>query len=229
MTRTASALALSRLEEKGQSWLVARGSSTSLRGGDGEDEGEGEGEGVVFSTTRWDGLGERSAGGSRQRLQGRSRVQSRRGSVVGGGKGGKEEDVRPDFVDVRGEEEEEDGGEEVDEGEMKRVVMGRVGGWVDWAVGWMDFRGEGEEGGEEEGEEDEDGVGGVVGGEDKGVYGRGGLDAVELQRRLRRKKRRDDEAECGVPGTNAVSSAPEDAGIWSDAKWFLGVATKGAL
>lgn len=167
------------------------------------------------------GSGARLQGGSRAQSRVQSRAQSRRGSV-GGGNGGREEgekEVRPDFVDVQEEDEEE--GEEVDEGEMKRVVMGRVGGWVDWAVGWMDFRGEGE------GDADADEAGG--GAREEGEAGaKGGLDAVELQKRLRRKKR-DDDAVTGGRGTDAVSSAPEQAGAWSDAKWLLGVATKAAL
>lgn len=133
-----------------------------------------------------------------------------------------EEEVGPDFVNA---EEGEEEGEEVDEGEMKRVVMGRVGGWIDWAVGWMEFRGEGEE----EGDADE--AAGAAGEEVDGGEGivRGELDPVELQRRLRRKKRMDDEAETGGEGTNTMGSAPEQAGVWSDAKWLLGVATKVAL
>lgn len=172
-----------------------------------------------------------SARGSNAKLRGLSRAQSRRGSV-GGGNGVRgeeeveeveeEEEVGPDFVNA---EEGEEEGEEVDEGEMKRVVMGRVGGWVDWAVGWMEFRGEGEE----EGDADE--ADGAAEEEDDGGEGsvRGELDPVELQRRLRRKKRKDDEAETGSEGTNIMGSAPEQAGVWSDAKWLLGVATKVAL
>ena len=130
-----------------------------------------------------------------------------------------EEVVGPDFVDVD-EEDEEGEGEEVDEGEMKKVVMGRVGGWVDWAVGWMDFRGEGEEEGEDDNVEE--------GGEGESKEG---PDPVELQKRLRRKKKRDEELEVGDGDGGVVRPPPEDgqAGTWSDAKWLLGVATKVAL
>ena len=101
------------------------------------------------------------------------------------------------------------------EGEMRRVVWGGLGGWVDWAVGWLDLRGgEGDEGGD-------------------GNEGRGELDAVELQRRLRRKERedrdRDLDQEGGGGDTNSMSCAPESAGMWRDAKWLLGVAAKAAL
>lgn len=139
--------------------------------------------------------------------------------------------VEPDFVD--GEEFDEGEGEgDVDEGEMRKVVMGRVGGWVDWAVGWMDMRGEGEEGGEDDEEGMEDG------GEDEevreggDVLVKGGLDPVELQKRLRRKKKRDEELESGGEGKGVgvgVGAPPEQAGVWSDAKWLIGVATKAAL
>lgn len=193
-----------------------------------------------------------SARESGARLQGLSRGQSRRGSIGGGGGGGdsvrghgeageeeedEEEEIGPDFVNAEEDGGGEEEGEEVDEGEMKRVVMGRVGGWVDWAVGWMDFRGEGEEegdvdagadagGGAVKEEEEEEGGGGKEG----GASSRGEVDPVELQKRLRKKKKRwDDEAERGSRGTNFMSSAPEQAGVWSDAKWLLGVATKVAL
>ena len=149
----------------------------------------------------------------------RSRLQSRRGSMGGVPEMNEEEVVGPDFVDVDEEDEEEEG-EEVDEGEMKKVVMGRVGGWVDWAVGWMDFRGEGEEEGEDDNVEE-----GREGGSKEGP------DPVELQKRLRRKKKRDEELEGGDGERGVLRPPPEDgqAGTWSDAKWLLGVATKVAL
>ena len=126
-----------------------------------------------------------------------------------------EEVVGPDFVDVDEQDEEEEG-EKVDEGEMKKVVMGRVGGWVDWAVGWMDFRGEGEEEGEDDGVEEREGG------------SKEGPDPVELQKRLRRRKKRDEELEGADGEKSFVRPPPEDgqAGTWSDAKWLLGVATK---
>ena len=149
----------------------------------------------------------------------RSRLQSRRGSMGGVPEMNEEEVVVPDFVDVDEEDGEEDG-EEVDEGEMKKVVMGRVGGWVDWAVGWMDFRGDGEGG---EGDEDED--------ETREAENKGGPDPVELQKRLRKKKKRDEELESVGSEKGSVKPPPEDgqAGTWSDAKWLLDVATKVAI
>lgn len=181
----------------------------------------------------WDRSRGQSTRGSNVKLQGlsraesraqsrvQSRAQSRRGSIGEGVGVGEEEEIGPDFVDVEEREEEEEG-EEVDEGEMKRVVMGRVGGWVDWAVGWVDFRAEGEE----EGDEDEADF--ATKEEDGETVIKGELDPVDLQKRLRKKKKKDDEAEIGSEGAT-VSSAPEQAGVWSDAKWLLGVASKVAI
>lgn len=225
-----STIKLTRLEEKGQSWLAARNSSTSLTGGEvGDDEFD-------LYTEEWNRSRVQSTRGSDAKLQGQSRVQSRaqsraqsrRGSVGAGDRVREEEEkeeIGPDFVNV--EEVEEEEGEEIDEGEMKRVVMGRVGGWVDWAVGWMDFRGEGEEEGDaDEAEAEADGAAME---ENAEAMMKGELDPVELQKRLRKKKRKDDEAETGGEGTNTVSSAPEQAGVWSDAKWLLRVASKVAI
>ncbi|KAK0514767.1 hypothetical protein JMJ35_003384 [Cladonia borealis] len=110
---------------------------------------------------------------------------------------------------------------------MRRIVKGKIGGWVDWAVGWMDFRGE--DGEEEEGDEEEQGeeFGEGQGGEGDGKEA---LDVMELQKRLRRKKRRDEvedaDGSSGEPGIVTPPPQGEDVGVWSDAKWLLGVATK---
>lgn len=138
---------------------------------------------------------------------------SRRGSGVGvgvreeGGMG-----MEPDFVDGGEDEEEEE--EEVDEGEVRRLIGVRMGGWVDWLVGWMDFRGdeEGEEQGEEEGDED---VGLREKERDEGVrrWKRGESDRVVVRER--------------EAGDRAVEKPPEDGeGAWKDAAWLLSVATK---
>lgn len=157
-------------------------------------------------------------GWSQSRVASGSRLQSARQSRRGSG--GKESGglvmVGPDFVNV--EEEEEGVEEDVDEGEMRRLVMGRFGGTIDWAVGWMDFRGEGED------EEEDAGV-------DQENRMKGELDPVELQKRLCKKKRRDDEATCGNNAKGLVRPPPEgnQASVWNDAKWLLGLATKIAL
>lgn len=183
---------------------------------------------------------ERGESGIGTLRRGQSRGQSRRGSTSTGGGWGDgtrddpeeiEEEIVPDFVNAEEEEEEEEEGEEdVDEGEMKRVVLGRVGGWIDWAVGWMDFRGEEDE---DEEEEDDRGAsengGAAMDGIDGGDIVKGELDPIELQKRLRRKKKWDAEAEVGGEGKMDVSSAPEQAGWWTDARWLVGVASKVAL
>lgn len=116
----------------------------------------------------------------------------------------------PQFVDV--DERDEDVGDEVDEGEMRRLVWGRVGGWVDWAVGWMDFRGD-VEGWKDEGFEDEER-------RDEG--------ATDGSKR-RRKRDESDRIVIGDKeephGKVDVPPPPADGG-WKDAAWLLSIATK---
>lgn len=244
------------MEEKGVSWLAQRESSTSLMSADAAaaadadataagDEGEADDEfETAASTPAW-GIG---ASGSAAR----SRVQSRRaslgrGNLVGDSSSGlgvaEEEgslgDVRPDFVDLaegddfEGEEDEEE--EMLDEGEMRKLVMGRVGGWVDWAVGWMDFRGEREGEGEGEGEGGEDAEA-EGGGNEKEARGEetiqvprrrvGGLDIEEVQRRLRRREKEVEEADAAQDNARVIEMPPqgESAGAINDARWLFGIA-----
>ena len=123
----------------------------------------------------------------------------------------------PMFVDVDEEDEGALGEEEedVDEGEMRRLVWGRVGGWVDWAVGWMDFRGE------EGGEKDDEGNTEVEGGDGAG---RDGVDG-------RKRRRGRDESDrimvkSGVPDATVDVPPPQGDGAWNDAAWLLSVAAK---
>lgn len=158
---------------------------------------------------------------SRTQLQ---QVRSRRGSSgkEGIAEGRGEDVVGPDFVDMeKNEEDEEEEGDEINESEMRKVVMGRVGGWVDWAVGWMDFKGEGEDGDDTEQDENAN--------DEDGPKSRGELDHIELQKRLRKKKKRDEELEVRSDDKGVVASPPEQAGVWDDAKWLLTVATNAAL
>ncbi len=115
------------------------------------------------------------------------------------------EDIEPDFVDLDERDREDgEGVDVVDEGEMRRLILGRVGGWVDWMVGWMDFRGVGDDGEIGEGEID---VNGRSKGEgrDKWRLLDGG-DGSELDKGI------------SIP-------APESGGgVWEDTKWFLKVA-----
>lgn len=126
--------------------------------------------------------------------KGRGWLAARRSSSALGEEGGE-----ADFVE-----------EEVDEGEMRRVVMGRVGGWVDWMVGWMDLRGEGEGGGEEEGE------GNGRGGK-RGRREMGGKDIVGGEV----------EVEVGEDGIEAAPGNGE--GLLGDARWLVGVMGKVVL
>ena len=147
-----------------------------------------------------------------------------------------EEELRDDRKGVVHGDEEEDkgdeGGEEegFNEAEMKKVVLGRVGGWVDWAVGWMGDS----EGRREEGEDDEDGDDSVQEGE------------VEGEMALRRKGRKtryagDIEEDRMIgdifppPPTAPASVMIEGGGgtptgrMWDDAKWLLSVARQVAF
>ena len=237
LTRTASALTLTRLEEKGQAWLAARESSTSLSALDFEDEGE---DTVVSpqvgrsayasarsSFTRIGNGGGRSrrgsnAGKSTSRLEDPNLIE---GSELGkrGVEGGV---VVPGFVDERElrelealEGESEDGEEEeVDEREMRKVVMGRIGGWVDWAVGWMDVRGDGEVD-----QEADDGEGPNVSTEV------GGLDVEEIRRRLHDRTLLENGLD-DVEKIDLEGLPPLGEGGWAgDAQWLFGLARRIAL
>lgn len=120
--------------------------------------------------------------------------------------------VKADFLESEDEETRED----VDEGEMRKIVMGRVGGWVDWAVGWMDFRDQGDYNEGEDGEVlgSETTAEGTVGGAAKIEEGpRRGPKAVK-------KIVKSEEAEVGV-----LPPDGEGVGALQDAKWLLDVAT----
>lgn len=206
------------LEERGQGWMVKMSSSTSLEVGERERVYTARDDGDAGTGTGKSGVG------SRLPSRYASRVQSRAGSgadlrrdglraltrVNKGDEGVVKGMEGPDFVDP-GEFEEgvSEGEEEVDEGEMRRVVMGRARGWVDWAVGWMDFRGE------EEWE-----------GEEGDVLDR--RDGEGRKRRGRGKEARGGEG--GEEGGQRAVAGPapqgDGKGVLADAKWLLGVASK---
>lgn len=110
-----------------------------------------------------------------------------------------------DFLNV------EEEGEGVDEGEMRRVVMGRVGGWVDWAVGWMDLRGDGE--GEGEGEE---------GGDGEEVQSKFIAGMREIRTKDEDNEDREEMVEEEKEGRLPIAPGNE-VGILGDAKWLMGV------
>ena len=165
-----------------------------------------------------------------------SRMQSRAGSGVdlrgdglraltaaeSGGLGGEgvvdEDAVGPDFVDPAVYDEEEMEEEEgVDENEMRRVIMGRAKGWIDWAVGWMDLRNEEEvlHGDREDGREAEKSSAGY----------RSEFDGIS-----RRKERRSSDGGHYNDSAEALISEPpprdQDAGVLADTKWLLNVASR---
>ena len=124
----------------------------------------------------------------------------------------------PDFVD-EDEVEDQEGEEEVDEGEMERLVWGRVGGWVDWAVGWMDFRRD--ELDEEEGEgADADGEG-----QDGN---RNGTRRKQKGRKNEGKGSKEVEGRREVATKKVAEEIPpiHGEGGWDDARWLINVATK---
>lgn len=130
--------------------------------------------------------------------------------------------IEPDFVTP---EREILGSEllpEVDEGEMKRIVMGRVGGWVDWAVGWIDFKTFGESETISPGDIEE-------GGEVKN-YGERDEGKSESNHDKRPASDQLKGGEGNLHDTTDVfrgdipNSVPSGEGGWSDAKWLLEVA-----
>ena len=147
-----------------------------------------------------------------------------------------EEELRDDREGVvHGDEEEhkgDEGGEEEDfnEAEMKKVVLGRVGGWVDWAVGWMgDSEGRREEE-EDDDDESEDAlpleeVGEVV----LGRKGRKTGDVGEMEGDTMI-------GDIFPPPPTAPGSVMSEGGggtpagrMWDDAKWLLSVARQVAF
>ncbi len=226
------------LEEKGQAWLASRHSATSLsspREEEGYDalayspERKG-GDGMVVRGS-FGYHAPRSVPPSRFASRVGSRVGSRRGSRVdlgGVGKrrvssgvdvgaaaavaGGAVEGIEPDFVDLGDEDEdprEEGARDTVDEGEMRRLVLGRVGGWVDWMVGWMDLRGEVIE--DDEDERDEEQEEGEEGANEPGHEVRG------IERSKGAVGDMGKEEVIGVP-------APGEGGVWDDARWLMKIA-----
>ena len=104
------------------------------------------------------------------------------------------------------DEEDEDEADEATEGEMRKMVRGRVGGWVDWAVGWADFR----TGDLEDDEDEQDRVAASASATGK---------KTKKRHELRYEETKDLE-DLDKP----TRPAPAEEGILGDAKWLLGVA-----
>ncbi|KAL8694557.1 MAG: hypothetical protein Q9218_000813 [Villophora microphyllina] len=235
LTRTASALAMHAMEEKGQGWLASRASATSLspvtmshdypgmlHGGDAAFEAR-----TTKSTPA-------SRYGSRVQSRTQSRVQSRVGSRAGSRSGSRAdlrmtsqlqfsssqqiatvpiaadiEAIEPDFVNLDEPDEEKEEQEFVDESEMRKLVWGRVGGWVDWAVGWMDLSVDDElesETNEHDGPE-------LAGTETEQVGGNIRQKIAGEEDEMEREK-------------GAEIQAPYNGGLWDDAKWLLTIAVR---
>lgn len=219
------------MEEEGRSWLARRESATSPSSPDFSPHSGGGGGPDMGHTVGRDERTTSPRGASRFTSRVPSRVGSRAGSRVdlrmtsqlrlstadvgserknnNNKELGAEAITGPDFVDLderdeqeREEEEGEEGAAAVDEVEMRRLVMGKVGGWVDWMVGWMDLRAHNDE--EEEEEEQQEG-------------------AKEVGERWRKRVTQSQggkvEAKLGLP-------APGVGGLWEDTRWLMSVAVK---
>ena len=128
--------------------------------------------------------------------------------------------VGPDFIDPAVFEDEEVIEEEIiDEGEMKRIIMGRARGWVDWAVGWMDLRNE---------EDDEEGEG--SGDDTEEERQANAIHTENIDGRRQREQRSPSYDDITGHSEEAVMCGPpprdEGAGVLADARWLLNVASK---
>lgn len=218
LLRTASALTTSALEEKGQAWLVTRNSSTSLTEPSLSQKGFGLPDDEPSLTRP---AASRSQFNSRLGCRPSSRRDSlgvERGAI----------NIEPDFVtperDIPGSELLQ---VEVDEGEMKRIVMGRVGGWVDWAVGWVDFKSFGEnesdvEPVEIEIEEEEEGPVKNLCERDEGKP-KWNDDQPPAPDELKREKEKNQDISDIFREDMSYPLLAGEGG-WSDVKWLLGVA-----
>ena len=257
--QTASALTLAAAESKGQAWLATRNSSTSLRDNEEADENDlhrvrshDHAPGSSNSRARLHPLTPRypppaspystSRRGSVQLKQSHSNLvtfspihyepldeASLREDVIKG----------PMFVDLDNAEDErylrrsysERSSEADEEGEVRRLIRGRVGGWLDYFVGWMDFRGddswdgksEDEEGGDEEDEEGREDY------KDKKRKEHEGKTKASVERSNYSEKNNTkkvvEETDVEYEST-LVTDSEEAGGAWTDAKWLLGAASK---
>lgn len=235
--QTASTLTISTAENKGQAWLATRASSTSLADISGPaptDRSD-----VYVADDEFSPVSYRYASRPQSRFGSRavSRVASRRGSRGGfmtpvgstktpGGERLEEtssyfDSMSPDFVDTF-EDDDDDDDEDViidDDGEMKRLVWGRAKGWVDWAVGWMDFREDAD------GDDDEDGA------EEEAAEtptpGKDQTGSTKTGQALNKKKRARIQRPQEIPAeqhADVVAPAPNEPGFIGDAAWLIGLA-----
>ena len=140
----------------------------------------------------------------------------------------------PMFVDLANAEDErylrrsysERGSDADEEDEVRSLIRGRVGGWVDYFVGWMDFRG--------------DELGDAIDEEEEGIHKevdghRGDYRSKKWEGpkgKMKASHDEEDKTKDGVQelevenGKTTVTSSEEDGGAWSDAKWLLSAVSK---
>ncbi|KAL8770268.1 MAG: hypothetical protein Q9209_003904 [Squamulea sp. 1 TL-2023] len=238
LTRTASTLAMHAMEEKGQAWLASRSSATSLSHTDIDTYNDASSTSFEPTfPPRMDTKSTQSRSSPPSHYSSRvpSRVGSKSGSRAGSGSDLRMTqtklssptqndgpldalpdiaqdlgDIEPDFINLdERDREEQEAVEVVDEGEMRRLILGRFGGWVDWMVGWMDFR-------ELRGDDE---VCEVKGNEADDMENTRG-EAQEKRGHLRERDGGDmeKENEGGIPAPDSGN------GAWEDAKWLLKIA-----
>ena len=161
-------------------------------------------------------------------------IKRMRGDYFWRGEGSGREVKFVDEARAEWEEESEEGEEDVEaeELELRKLIWGRVGGWVDWAVGWMDWR-DGLEGVLVEDAEEDTGVGGdaVEAHEEGRPAGKDNDRDTGAKRREKTIKYADTAGmeEKGARAKGAVPPAPEGerlAGLLGDTRWLLGLARK---
>ena len=151
-----------------------------------------------------------------------------------------EEELRDREEEDHGDEEERIGEESKEEGfneaEMKKVVLGRVGGWVDWAVGWMgDSDGRREEGATEADDDDDEGEDDLPLEEvDEAALGRKGRKSgdqgdTEEERMIGDILPPPPTAPASVMIEGGEGGSTASGRMWDDAKWLLSVARQVAF
>ncbi|KAF2745740.1 hypothetical protein M011DRAFT_371753, partial [Sporormia fimetaria CBS 119925] len=254
--RAGLAIAGETRDSKGQGWLVRRVSSTSLVGTVDDYELHPahdprhiallSGEHVSDAEfARWSRAGSRMQSRTQSRMQSRvpSARTSRRGSRVGSRvdlmttiphSAMEYEDeenpfdtaaVEPDFVS--GSSDDEDDEEEV--ARLARETGFGLGGWMDRLIGWTLFSvDEDGESDEDEAEEDSVGLGSQVQSAEDLKLKR----EVEIKRKKMEREavlaaaKSNVEAQSRRVGRKEVEALEEEGGVWKDAAWLLGVATK---
>ena len=218
LLQTASALTVSAAESKGQAWLATRTSSTSLADG----AAHGSRDALYTADDEFSPVSYRHT--SRPSSRFGSRGTSRRGSRVGimtplgiktpGDRDGPGADyfesVRADFVED--EEDEED--PEAEDSEVKQVIWGHVGGWVDWAVGWMDFRADEDEKELDQLEHLQEGV----------AASSPRADSKRTIKFTKKRPGKEGATDVYSQTTRHIPRAPEHEGVVQDAAWLLGLA-----